>query len=366
VESVWDIVHAVEPPACCVALASRAEGDCHSLVQRRFDGPKVLSYAPVSGHLPWFWHISKAQLRDIGRTLVHPRARLTRTETWESIPTPPAPEPLAMAYNMDEPHQPQGGNNNLDSLQDYLANYQESKRTRFAYDSTTSGIGDGQASAGWDLFSDFEPSEQDVDAGPSHPSYAESSQNSIDPSGWDDSDGGARRHRAQSVFTHVSTAPSHGPQHTFVEIVAENDQAPLRNSEDSFEKLPCEFVVYHSCEDTFHIDDDKDWVKHIRGHLKERLPAECKCWYCPKTFNASDTTKGDRLANFKKRMKHIRKHFKKSERTPVHRMVEDMRPDFAFLKHLKKHKLITNAMFERAKTFREGGLLEFAPGNRAS
>ena len=254
---------------------------------------------------------------------------------------------------MDEPEYPatgetdgpQGGNSSIDGIPNFLTGYHDQRRG-FFIDPADSGTRNGSVPAGSEHF------HPDAASGYDPTDYSESIQSSFQPSVW--SRGSAR--------TKSSTAPSHRPGRAdnYPEYLA--DQPPLQASPDNFERLPCEFIAYGPCEKTFSIDDEKAWVKHIRHHLKDRLPQKTMCWFCDKRFKSGQKN-DERLATFKERMKHIRKHFKSEYRTPLPTMVQRIRPDFDLLDHMKENKLIGNDMFQRAQTFREHPLIEVAPGD---
>lgn len=135
----------------------------------------------------------------------------------------------------------------------------------------------------------------------------------------------------------LSTAASHTPSPSPADMTGH--QPPSQASVGNFERLPCEFVGYAPCRETFHLADFDAWIKHAQEHFKNRFPEACACWYCDKVFHTGGH--GNRIGNFKKRMVHIREHFKKESNTPLYIMVNKMRPDYLILKHLREEEVIS-------------------------
>ncbi|ETS75646.1 hypothetical protein PFICI_12590 [Pestalotiopsis fici W106-1] len=146
-----------------------------------------------------------------------------------------------------------------------------------------------------------------------------------------------------SVFDHVSTistAPSLGPD-------------PLSEGGNI---LPCEFVGYTGCNRTFQLDDTDRWINHIIiDHLEYRLPSRCACWYCDDhVFDAFQNRPDDHVSNatqnrldvatnFGVRLRHIRNHILYDGYG-----ISQIRPDYAFLAHIKKLGLVSQAVFDEA------------------
>ena len=86
------------------------------------------------------------------------------------------------------------------------------------------------------------------------------------------------------------------------------------------------------------------------------------CWFCEEHFNANRTSRYDKKANFKARMHHIRDHFLENYCTTVDRMIDEIRPDFFMLTHLNEHRLIREAVFERAKSYQDAPTVFFPRG----
>ncbi|KAI0909114.1 hypothetical protein F4824DRAFT_420446 [Ustulina deusta] len=114
------------------------------------------------------------------------------------------------------------------------------------------------------------------------------------------------------------------------------------------EGLPCEFAGYTECDLVFELDDVQNWIEHIIvDHLREILPRKAICWFCDDYIFDSKRT-GDRRTNFEERMNHIRNHFLYEGKT-----AQDMRPDHHFNRHLRDHKLISEAGFNAVRKWDE-------------
>ncbi|KAJ8133554.1 hypothetical protein O1611_g66 [Lasiodiplodia mahajangana] len=104
--------------------------------------------------------------------------------------------------------------------------------------------------------------------------------------------------------------------------------------------LPCEFVGYSRCDQTFTLDEIDAWVEHIvSGHLRGHLPAKVRCWFCDE-FILDAEHAGGRLLNFQQRMWHIRGHILDGF------SVNEMRPDYYFNEHLHCHRLIPEHVYD--------------------
>ncbi|KAI1082511.1 hypothetical protein F5B20DRAFT_531577 [Whalleya microplaca] len=118
--------------------------------------------------------------------------------------------------------------------------------------------------------------------------------------------------------------------------------------------LPCEFMWYTSCKETFKIDETAAWIEHIADfHLRDKFPGESMCWFCD-DFRFSARKSGSSRSSFEDRMYHIRDHLVHDCMT-----VESIRPDFFFLDHLQEHKLIPATVYERAQSWSEA---PYCPG----
>ncbi|KAL7921546.1 hypothetical protein ACQKWADRAFT_121723 [Trichoderma austrokoningii] len=121
------------------------------------------------------------------------------------------------------------------------------------------------------------------------------------------------------------------------------------SSVSSGPQLPCEFIGYNDCEETFDLDNVDDWVQHVCGHhLAWRLPRDCVCWFCDvPVFHAVEDTADERERNFRARMHHIAGHFGQGV------TIADIRPDFYFLDHLRDIGLVSERDFWLYKEYHE-------------
>ncbi|ETS77448.1 hypothetical protein PFICI_11322 [Pestalotiopsis fici W106-1] len=138
----------------------------------------------------------------------------------------------------------------------------------------------------------------------------------------------------------VSTAPSLGPD-------------PLGEGDNI---LPCEFIGYDGCDNRYQLDDTDQWINHIMiDHLGYRLPSRCACWYCDDHVFDVVENHLDVTTNFCERLRHIRNHILYDGYG-----IAQIRPDYAFLAHLKRLGLVNQTVFDEARSWREG------PGARVS
>ncbi|KAH6877267.1 hypothetical protein B0T10DRAFT_464659 [Thelonectria olida] len=102
-------------------------------------------------------------------------------------------------------------------------------------------------------------------------------------------------------------------------------------------RLPCEFDQFRQrCEATFDIDDEEAWIEHLASvHLNYSYPKCCICWFCSSKYVAKSDSNKDRWECFRKRMHHIARHLRDNERT-----WDDMRPDFHFIDHVRRLRII--------------------------
>ncbi|KAI0855502.1 hypothetical protein F4860DRAFT_32946 [Xylaria cubensis] len=112
--------------------------------------------------------------------------------------------------------------------------------------------------------------------------------------------------------------------------------------------LPCEFVGYGGCDQTFALDDVNSWIEHIvTVHLQEKLPKVVICWFCDDyTFDYKKA--GDRRVNFNNRMWHIREHILHERLTAHH-----MRPDHHLNTHLQKYGLVPEHAYHAVRRYTE-------------
>ncbi|KAI1329215.1 hypothetical protein F5Y16DRAFT_397678 [Xylariaceae sp. FL0255] len=141
--------------------------------------------------------------------------------------------------------------------------------------------------------------------------------------------------RRSSVFSYGTdcTQTTHAPEYSAISVVTVFDQA-IPN------RLPCEFVGYAACDETFALDDVDSWVEHIKvEHLRDSLPTKLLCWFCDFTFDYRNAG-GDRNLNFHQRMEHIRDHIATEDLTVRH-----MRPDHHMNNHLQALGLISDESY---------------------
>ncbi|KAL7948230.1 hypothetical protein V8C42DRAFT_313861 [Trichoderma barbatum] len=114
-------------------------------------------------------------------------------------------------------------------------------------------------------------------------------------------------------------------------------------------RLPCEFHWYGDCEETFDLRNINGWVDHVESHhLEMTLPMACWCWFCDDVvFRAQSDTIQQRRRCYTDRMNHIAEHYRQGA------TINDIRPDFEFLHHLRENDLISRRNFLRARDFHE-------------
>jgi hypothetical protein len=156
----------------------------------------------------------------------------------------------------------------------------------------------------------------------------------------------SRQTRQSSVWSAVSFAHSSVPSRRSElsrgpELPPDvADMIVSQTERGAYSILPCEFAWMGyggKCNAIFHPHETDLWIDHIISyHLRDKLPSKALCWFCDDyMFDARVATKGDRRANFDNRMAHISQHIDEGK------TVHQIRPDFYFLEHLKKHKLIS-------------------------
>ncbi|KAI1756788.1 hypothetical protein F4782DRAFT_484147 [Xylaria castorea] len=139
-----------------------------------------------------------------------------------------------------------------------------------------------------------------------------------------------------SIFSHASSstsAPSEG-----------------LGLDPTIGSLPCEFIGYGGCAQTFAWDDVDNWIEHIISkHLNGNLPKKVICWFCDDaTFDYRETGEtGDRRVNFEHRMWHIRSHILDGMN------VHDIRPDHFLTAHLKKYRLVPEYAYHVVRRYAE-------------
>jgi len=100
--------------------------------------------------------------------------------------------------------------------------------------------------------------------------------------------------------------------------------------------LPCLFSLITGCTAEFHLDDVDNWRRHDLSHFGETgPPKEAMCIFCDdRVFQHADPHQ-----RWRERMEHIAEHFEGG------RSIEDSRPDFGLIRHLRKNKLITEGVY---------------------
>jgi hypothetical protein len=155
---------------------------------------------------------------------------------------------------------------------------------------------------------------------------------------------GSDYNSGSSVFSHGSTASSSTAMSTSTATGALNTDlhypAPT---------LPCEFVGYGYCDETFDLDDVDSWINHIISqHLDNHLPKKAVCWFCDDySFDFKDVN-CNRRHNFDNRMYHIREHILEERR-----MDSKIRPDHHLNDHLRKYGLISDDAYIHARRYDE-------------
>lgn len=143
-----------------------------------------------------------------------------------------------------------------------------------------------------------------------------------------------------SIKTWISTNPTEHPWHY---------QKHQLVSGPSPSRLPCEFVGYDHCEETFNIDDKDGWISHIiQCHLGNNFPPRCICWFCDEEYVAQSSSTVDCWESYQLRMDHIAEHFRTSNLG-----VDEIRPDFFFLDHIHRHGLVSKEEYRHATKYRE-------------
>ena len=152
----------------------------------------------------------------------------------------------------------------------------------------------------------------------------------------------------------VSTAPSSGS-------VSDDGASAIAPSvdegaeeEDAPDTLPCEFVAYTGCNVRYPIHDVDGWIHHIAvEHMNSILPRDAVCWFCRKggeyhvdDDDMAEMTQEKLEALFRGRMQHIAEHFREKPRK-----VDDIWPDFGFLRHAHDNGFISDEMYEEAKQY---------------
>lgn len=109
--------------------------------------------------------------------------------------------------------------------------------------------------------------------------------------------------------------------------------------------LPCEFVGYDSCDQYFSLMDADQWMDHIIvDHLQNWLPNKSNCWFCDHIDFDARRDRTDKASSFRIRLEHIRSHIRDEGLG-----IRDVRPDYNFVAHLWRHRLISRRTYEAAQ-----------------
>ncbi|KAK5988646.1 hypothetical protein PT974_10132 [Cladobotryum mycophilum] len=75
--------------------------------------------------------------------------------------------------------------------------------------------------------------------------------------------------------------------------------------------LPCEFLWYDNCEESFGLTGYDAWVEHmLTQHLDRTLPRKLICWICEENFEARSDLREEKKINYRERICHIAEHFR--------------------------------------------------------
>ncbi|RYP40192.1 hypothetical protein DL767_001907 [Monosporascus sp. MG133] len=114
--------------------------------------------------------------------------------------------------------------------------------------------------------------------------------------------------------------------------------------------LPCDFVGWSACNETFDVDDLHGWVGHVEQyHLGDSFPRKVMCWFCSATFNVGrSASKDERRTNFWNRMQHIQHHIRGGRKGE-----NDIRVDFHYAEHLYSAGLISEEVYRLVRKARD-------------
>jgi hypothetical protein len=154
---------------------------------------------------------------------------------------------------------------------------------------------------------------------------------------------------SQSTAFTTGSAPSLVPSRRSQLPPDVADTIASQTPRGAYSVLPCEFAWMGyggKCNAIFHPHETDLWIDHIISyHLRDKLPSKALCWFCDDYIFDAEVTKGDRRANFDNRMAHISQHIDEG------RTVHQIRPDFHFLEHLTKHKLVSKDVVDKVTKF---------------
>ena len=156
-----------------------------------------------------------------------------------------------------------------------------------------------------------------------------------------------------------SSAPSVGvPHQTFLQqFGGPAGHGPAHSDGE----LWCEFSALKNCHATFRLDDEAGWIQHHVRHLEDNFPRQLMCWFCDHVPFVANR-QAEALANFEERMQHIKEHIFGDHRLTS----DDTRPDFHVVKHLYRHGLLDDAMYNRAMAYDETPAAYRLPGSHSS
>ncbi|RYP92404.1 hypothetical protein DL770_001504 [Monosporascus sp. CRB-9-2] len=123
--------------------------------------------------------------------------------------------------------------------------------------------------------------------------------------------------------------------------------------------LPCDFVGWSACNETFEVDDLHGWVGHVEEyHLCNNFPRKVMCWFCSATFKVGNSASNDeRRTNFWNRMQHIQDHMREGRKDE-----NDIRVDFQYAEHLHSAGLISDEVYHLARRSRD--VIRYPDGSR--
>lgn len=154
----------------------------------------------------------------------------------------------------------------------------------------------------------------------------------------------------RSVFDSSGYAASVVSSPSTVDSDEESDAGILLQAEAGPSHIyPCEFIGYSDCSRKF--EDVESWMRHIKdAHLQNILPKESLCWFCDNARFVTQSNQHARLeACFRERMYHIAGHLQ----ADIDTQTLSIRPDFAMLRHLEEHRLISAQVAAEAKRWTE-------------
>lgn len=146
----------------------------------------------------------------------------------------------------------------------------------------------------------------------------------------------------------VSSAPSRrSQQQPLGQFLNRPATQPASRPGDN-QSLWCEFSGLVGCRATFQLDDERAWVEHHLEHLRGHCPTQSVCWFCDDIqFTANGQVNA--YAIFYERMEHIRRDIMHDPRLGI----DDMRPDFNLVEHIRQSGLLSESMYQHAMEYDE-------------